>query len=86
MERRYCTVEKEALACILAIEHWDKYLLCKPFTLLADQHAVQQLLGSSMQAENICKLSKFICWVEQLPASLHSQVLYIVDSIGEKKV
>ncbi len=67
-ERHYSTVEKEALVCLWAIEHWEKYLLGLPFTLHTDQHALKQVLGSPSQAENTCKTSKFIRWVECLSA------------------
>ncbi len=45
-EQHYSIVEKDMLACIWAIERWDKYLLGKPFTLHTDQHMLQQVLGS----------------------------------------
>ncbi len=67
-ERHYSTVEKEALACLWAIEHWEKYLLGRSFTLHTDQHALKQVLGSPTQAENTRKTSKFIRWAERLSA------------------
>ncbi len=67
-ERHYSAVGKEALTCLWAIEHWEKYLLGRPFMLHTDQHALKQVLGSLMQAENTCKMSKFIDWAEHLSA------------------
>ncbi len=67
-EQHYSTVKKEALACVWAIEHWDKYLLGKPFALHTDQHVLQQVLNSPTQAESAHKMSKFICWAERLTA------------------
>ncbi len=67
-ERNYSAVEKEALACMWAVEKFDKYLLGVPFTLHTDQHALRQVLGSPTQAASKRKTSKFIHWAECLSA------------------
>ncbi len=67
-EHHCSTVEKEGLACLWAIEKFEKYLLGRPFTLHADQHALQQILASPSQVESKRKTSKFIRWAERLTA------------------
>ena len=42
-ERKYATVEKEALAVIFSIKHFRHYLLDKPFTVISDHRPLQWL-------------------------------------------
>ncbi len=67
-ECQYCAVEKEALACLWAVEHFEKYLLGRHFTLHTEQHALQQILSSPAKAKSIWKTSKYLCWAERLSA------------------
>ena len=43
-ERNFATNEKEALACLWAIECWEKFLLGRHFTLRTDHGALLTLL------------------------------------------
>ena len=62
-ERNFATNEKEALSCIWAIEHWEKFLLGHHFTLRTDHGALRSLLH---QHSSTRKLAKFERWVERL--------------------
>ncbi len=68
MEHRYSTAEKEALACVWAVEKFEKFLLSRHFTLHMDQHALHQILSSPSKAVGIRKTLKFIRWAELLSA------------------
>ena len=64
-ERNYAANEKEALACVMALEHWEKLLLGRPFTLRTDHQALQTLLASPISKR---QSSKFLHWKERLAA------------------
>ncbi|MCP4489745.1 MAG: hypothetical protein GY820_20880, partial [Gammaproteobacteria bacterium] len=62
-ERNFATNEREALACVWGCEHFEKFLLGRPFTLRTDHAALTTLLqrsGSSRQS------AKFERWFERL--------------------
>ena len=62
-QRRYSASEREAWACVWALEKWEKYLLDRPFTLRMDHSALQTLLSSHTSKR---ESSKFHRWLERL--------------------
>ncbi len=59
-EHHYSAAELEGLACLWAVEKFEKFLLGRHFKLHTDQRALQQILKSPAKAESIRKQSKFI--------------------------
>ena len=55
-EAKYATNKKEALACLWACEHWEKFLLGRHFTLLTDHSCLLSLLRRQSSTR---KSSKF---------------------------
>ena len=72
-EQNFATNEKEALSCIWAIEHWEKFLLGHHFTLRTDHRALRSLLH---QHSSTRKSAKFERWLERL-----SQFDYTVEHV-----
>ena len=62
-ERNFATNEREALACLWAIERWEKFLLGRPFTLRTDHGALLTLLQRHSPTR---KSAKFARWLERL--------------------
>ena len=61
-ERNYATNEREALAVLWALEHWESYLLGYEFLLRSDHKPLAALLQHSSQR----KREKFIRWADRL--------------------
>ena len=55
-EKKYATVEKEALAVVFSIKHFRHYLLDKPFTVISDHRPLQWLEN---QKENNGRLGRW---------------------------
>ncbi len=72
-ERRYATNEREALACVWAVENWEKFLLGRHFLLRTDHSALTTLLKthSSKRAS-----SKFTRWLDRLSAFDYTPVYH----------
>ena len=62
-ERNYATNEREALACLLAMEHWEKFLRGRHFTLRTDHKPLLQLLHSPTSKRQSAKFER---WRERL--------------------
>lgn len=62
-ERNYATNEREGLACLWAVEHWEKFLLGRHFTLRTDHGALSSLLQHHTATR---KSAKFVRWLERL--------------------
>ncbi len=67
-ERCYSAMEKEALACLWAVERFEKFLHGHHFMLLTDHSSLQQILSSPSKAEGIRKMGKYVHWAERLSA------------------
>ncbi|XP_064475837.1 uncharacterized protein K02A2.6-like [Ornithodoros turicata] len=61
--RKYSAGEREALACIWAVEHWHVYLWGRPFTLETDHQALQTLLSTQGTGHRPLRISR---WVSRL--------------------
>ncbi len=64
-ERRYAANEREALACVWALEYWEKFLLGRHFLLRTDHMALKRLLTSHKTKR---ESAKFYRWQERLSA------------------
>ena len=62
-ERNYAVNEKEALACLWACEHWEKFFLGQPFTLRTDHNCLLSLLRHPTSTR---KSVKFDRWLDRL--------------------
>ena len=64
-QRNYSAGEKEALAAMYFVEHWEKYLIGRRFTLRSDHQTLRTLMT---QFGNGRKSGKFQRWFERLQA------------------
>ena len=62
-QRNYSTGEKEALACVFAIERWHVFLYGRKFRLRTDRQALVTLLGTTGQGRAPMRIAR---WVERL--------------------
>ena len=62
-ERNFATNEREALACLWAAEHWEKFLLARPFVFRTDHGTLRTLLKRHSTTR---KSAKFARWLERL--------------------
>jgi len=62
-QRRYSTGDKEALACLWAVEKWRVYLWGRHFTLMTDHSALVSLLGKSDSTRRSLRVAR---WAERL--------------------
>ena len=62
-ERNYATNEKEAYACLLACEHWEKLLLGRHFILKTDHAPLTTILK---QPHGKRESAKFARWLERM--------------------
>lgn len=59
-QRNYSTGEKEALACLWACEHWEKYLLGRFFILRTDHSPLVTLLTKNTSLRQSAKFSRWL--------------------------
>ena len=78
-EKNYSVSEKEALACVAAMQKFKKYLLGRHFVLLTDHKALTTVLGQSTPKKTISRIER---WREKLAAFDYS-VEYIKGSENE---
>ncbi|MCP3663559.1 MAG: hypothetical protein GY696_13890 [Gammaproteobacteria bacterium] len=76
-ERNYAANEKEALACVRACEHWEKFLLGRHFTLRTDHKALTTLLNNSKDRRQSAKFQR---WKERL-----AEFDYTVEHLAGKE-
>ena len=62
-ERNYAENEKEALAVLFALEHWEKILLGRRFTIRIDHQSLLTLLSSPMSKRQSAKFER---WKDRL--------------------
>lgn len=58
-ERKYSTVEKEALGCVWATEKWRTYLWRRHFTLRTDHSPLTTLLASKGQGRAGMRIARW---------------------------
>lgn len=58
-ERRYSTIEKEALGCVWATEKWRTYLWGRHFTLRTDHNPLTTLLTSKGQGRAGMRIARW---------------------------
>ncbi len=58
-ERNYAANEREALGCVWACEHWDKYLLGRHFTPKTDHQALTTILMRHGEGRKAAKFSRY---------------------------
>ncbi|XP_064462347.1 uncharacterized protein K02A2.6-like [Ornithodoros turicata] len=59
-ERKYSAGEREALACVWAIEHWHVYLWGRRFNLETDHQALRTLLGTQGAGHRPLRISRWL--------------------------
>ena len=77
-ERKYAVNEKEGLACVWAIEHWEKCLLGRKFTLRTDHACLKTLLQQYVNSRNSAKFER---WLERL-SRFHFEIQHVKGSRG----
>ncbi len=58
-ERNYAANEKEALACVWAVEHWEKYLLGRHFLLQTDHQALESIFKEQGGGRTAKKFARY---------------------------
>lgn len=71
-QRNYSTGDKEALACVWAVEKWRVYLWGRHFTLMTDHSALVSLLGRSDSTRRSMRVAR---WAERL-SNFSYEVVY----------
>ena len=74
-ERKYAASELEALAVVVAITHFEAYLITHPFTVVTDHRALTFLNSAHLQNSRLArwamKLQPFIFDIRYRPGSQH---------------
>ncbi|XP_064475539.1 uncharacterized protein LOC135389419 [Ornithodoros turicata] len=69
-ERRYFVGEREALACVWAVEYWHVYLWGRRFTQQTDHQTLQVLLS---RQESLQDEEEIICWIDSTGSGIPSR-------------